>query len=59
MIAHSLKGRQAYCSTKWPFDEKFWGELIGKNYDRMYKRFGRARVRRGRVTLLDSTHAGR
>jgi len=36
VIAHSLKGRQAYCSTKWPFDAAFWGELIGRNYDRMF-----------------------
>lgn len=36
VIAHSLKGRQAYCSTKWPFDHAFWADLAGKNYDRMF-----------------------
>jgi pimeloyl-ACP methyl ester carboxylesterase len=43
VIAHSLKGRQTYCSTRWSFDEKFWGELIGKNYDRMFYPEGSSR----------------
>jgi pimeloyl-ACP methyl ester carboxylesterase len=36
VIAHSLKGRRAYASTKWPFDEKRLGELIGRSYDRAF-----------------------
>ncbi|HEY5336905.1 MAG TPA: alpha/beta hydrolase [Rhizomicrobium sp.] len=36
VIAHALKGRRAYASTKWPFDEKRLGELIGRSYDRAY-----------------------
>jgi pimeloyl-ACP methyl ester carboxylesterase len=36
VVAHALKGRRSYASTAWPFDEKFWGELIGRNYDRMF-----------------------
>jgi pimeloyl-ACP methyl ester carboxylesterase len=36
VIAHSLKGRRSYASTAWPFDEAFLGELVGKNYDRMF-----------------------
>ncbi|MBS0272886.1 MAG: alpha/beta hydrolase [Proteobacteria bacterium] len=36
VIAHSLKGRRAYASTKWPFDEKRLAELIGQSYDRSF-----------------------
>jgi pimeloyl-ACP methyl ester carboxylesterase len=36
VIAHSLKGRRAYASTAWPFDEARLGALIGLNYDRMF-----------------------
>jgi len=36
VIAHSLKGRRAYASTAWPFDETRLGELIGRNYDRSF-----------------------
>ena len=36
VIAHSLKGRRAYASTKWPFDEKRLGDLIGRSYDRAF-----------------------
>lgn len=36
VIAHSLKGRRAYASTRWPFDEKRLGELIGRSYDRSF-----------------------
>jgi pimeloyl-ACP methyl ester carboxylesterase len=36
VIAHSLKGRRAYASTKWPFDEKRLAELIGRSYDRAF-----------------------
>lgn len=36
VIAHSLKGRRAYASTAWPFDEARLGKLIGLNYDRSF-----------------------
>jgi pimeloyl-ACP methyl ester carboxylesterase len=36
VVAHSLKGRRAYASTRWPFDEKRLGELVGRSYDRSY-----------------------
>lgn len=36
VIAHSLKGRRTYASTRWPFDEERLGILIGANYDRSY-----------------------
>jgi len=36
VISHSLKGRRAYASTKWPFDEKRLGDLIGRSYDRAF-----------------------
>jgi len=36
VVTHSLKGRRAYASTKWPFDEKRLGELIGRSYDRSF-----------------------
>jgi pimeloyl-ACP methyl ester carboxylesterase len=43
VIAHSLKGRRAYASTAWPFDEERLGRLIGVNYDRMFYPEGSAR----------------
>jgi len=36
VVAHSLKGRRAYASTRWPFDEKRLGVLVGRNFDRMF-----------------------
>jgi len=36
VVAHSLKGRRTYASTRWPFDEERLGKLIGANYDRSY-----------------------
>ena len=36
VIAHSLKGRRTYASTRWPFDEERLGKLIGANYDRSF-----------------------
>ncbi|HEX4303927.1 MAG TPA: alpha/beta hydrolase [Rhizomicrobium sp.] len=36
VIAHSLKGRRAYASTAWPFDEARLSKLIGATYDRMF-----------------------
>jgi pimeloyl-ACP methyl ester carboxylesterase len=43
VIAHSLKGRRSYASTAWPFDEAFFGDLIGKSYDRMFYPEGSSR----------------
>ena len=43
VIAHSLKGRRAYASTAWPFDEARLAGLIGANYDRMFYPEGSAR----------------
>lgn len=36
VIAHSLKGRRTYASTRWPFDEERLADLIGASYDRSY-----------------------
>lgn len=36
VVAHSLKGRRAYASTRWPFDEERLGKLVGRNYDRSF-----------------------
>lgn len=36
VIAHSLKGRRAYASTAYPFDEARLGALVGASYDRSY-----------------------
>ncbi len=36
VIAHSLKGRRSYASTRWPFDEARLATLIGESYDRSY-----------------------
>jgi pimeloyl-ACP methyl ester carboxylesterase len=36
VIAHTLKGRRAYASTAYPFDEAKLGALIGAGYDRSY-----------------------
>ena len=36
VIAHSLKGRRAYASTAYPFDETRLGALVGASYDRSY-----------------------
>ena len=43
VIAHSLKGRSTYATTKYPFDEKRWGALIGASYDRSYYPEGTSR----------------
>ncbi len=43
VIAHSLKGRRAYASTAWPFDEARLSRLIGDSYDRMFYPEGSAR----------------
>ncbi|MGN6146922.1 MAG: alpha/beta fold hydrolase, partial [Rhizomicrobium sp.] len=43
VIAHSLKGRRAYASTRWPFNEKRLAELIGRSYDRSFYPEGTAR----------------
>jgi pimeloyl-ACP methyl ester carboxylesterase len=36
IIAHSLKNRRTYASTRWPFDEQRLSKLIGANYDRSF-----------------------
>jgi pimeloyl-ACP methyl ester carboxylesterase len=36
VIAHSLKGRRAYASTAYKFDEERLSALIGASYDRSY-----------------------
>jgi len=36
VIAHSLKGRRAYASTRFPFDEQRLGALVGAAYDRCF-----------------------
>ncbi len=36
VIAHSLKGRRSYASTRFPFDEARLSELIGTSYDRSF-----------------------
>jgi len=43
VIAHSLKGRRSYATTKYPFDEARWAKLIGASYDRSYYPEGTAR----------------
>jgi pimeloyl-ACP methyl ester carboxylesterase len=43
VIAHSLKGRRTYASTRWAFDEERLGRLIGANYDRSYYPEGTSR----------------
>ena len=36
VIAHSIKGRRAYASTRFPFDEERLAKLIGAAYDRSF-----------------------
>jgi pimeloyl-ACP methyl ester carboxylesterase len=43
VIAHSLKGRRAYASTRWPFDEARLSALVGRNFDRSYYPEGTSR----------------
>ena len=43
VVAHALKGRRAYASTAYPFDEKRLSELIGRAYDRSYYPEGTSR----------------
>jgi pimeloyl-ACP methyl ester carboxylesterase len=43
VIAHALKGRRAFASTAYPFDEQRLGELVGASYDRSYYPEGSAR----------------
>jgi pimeloyl-ACP methyl ester carboxylesterase len=43
VIAHSLKGRRVYATTKYPFDDKRWAALIGASYDRSYYPEGTSR----------------
>lgn len=43
VVAHSIKGRRAYASTAYPFDEARLAALIGANYDRSFYPEGTAR----------------
>jgi pimeloyl-ACP methyl ester carboxylesterase len=43
VVAHALKGRRTYASTRWPFDEARLGRLVGANYDRSYYPEGTSR----------------
>jgi pimeloyl-ACP methyl ester carboxylesterase len=43
VVAHSLQGRRAYRSTRWPFDEARLSALIGRNFDRSYYPEGTSR----------------
>jgi pimeloyl-ACP methyl ester carboxylesterase len=43
VVAHALKGRRAYASTAYPFDEKRLAALVGASYDRSYYPQGTAR----------------
>jgi len=43
VVAHSLKGRRAYASTRWPFDEARLSALVGRNFDRSYYPEGTSR----------------
>ncbi len=36
VVAHSVKGRRAYASTAYPFDEQRFAALAGAGYDRSY-----------------------
>ncbi len=36
VVAHSVKGRRAYASTRWPFDEARLNALVGRNFDRAF-----------------------
>jgi pimeloyl-ACP methyl ester carboxylesterase len=36
VVAHSVKNRRIYASTRWPFDEEALAELAGASYDRAY-----------------------
>jgi pimeloyl-ACP methyl ester carboxylesterase len=43
VVAHGIKGRRTYATTRFPYDEKRIGELIGAAYDRSYYPEGTAR----------------
>ncbi len=43
VVAHSVKNRKVYASTRWPYDEAFVGTLAGAAYDRAYYPEGTAR----------------
>ncbi len=36
VIAHAVKNRKVYASTRWPYDEARVGTLAGESYDRAY-----------------------
>lgn len=43
VVAHGLKGRRTYATTRFPFDEQRVGALIGAAYDRSYYPEGTSR----------------
>ena len=43
VIAHSVKGRKSYASTRWPQDDEAVGALVGASYDRSYYPEGTSR----------------
>ena len=43
VVAHSVKNRRIYASTRWPFDEEAVAALAGASYDRAYYPEGAAR----------------
>jgi len=43
VVAHAVKGRRAYASTRWPFDEARLNDLVGRNYDRAFYPEGTSR----------------
>ena len=36
VVAHTLKGRRTYASTRWPFDDARLAALVGRNFDRAF-----------------------
>lgn len=43
VVAHAVKGRRSYASTRWPFDEARLNALVGGSYDRSYYPEGTSR----------------
>ncbi len=67
VIAHSLKGRRTYATTKYPFDEARLSRFVGDSYDRSYYPEGTMRQwaailagppRTERLKSLKGPHAG-
>ncbi len=43
VVAHAVKGRRSYASTRWPFDEAAVAALVAAGYDRSYYPEGQSR----------------